>query len=310
MNASVEPSAAPAYPGAVAPERAWSVDSHGVRLHLSEWGDPAAPPVLLCHGMFDHGLGFDTLAPLVATRFRAIALDARGHGDSDWCDAYPWYVDVLDVVNVLRAIGRPAHVVGHSRGGGLATDAAVRAPECVRQLVNIDGFGPPPDGFEIPGAIRPPRTVGQRFADFLEARRAARPADGQSRTYASLDHLIERRRAQNPRLSREWLHHFVFHAARPVDGGWVWKADLRAARGFGPFKPDWIGPSWRTLRAPMLAVIGSEQDTWGPLPESILGPRLSNVARLERATVAGSGHFVHMEQPRATADLLLAWLDA
>jgi pimeloyl-ACP methyl ester carboxylesterase len=55
-------------------------------------------------------------------------------------------------------------------------------------------------------------------------------------------------------------------------------------------------------------VIGSSP-TWGPLPESVIGPRLANVPRLERATIAGAGHFVHMEQPRATAELLLAWLE-
>ncbi|HZR83589.1 MAG TPA: alpha/beta hydrolase [Candidatus Binatia bacterium] len=299
----------PSYPGAVAPERTRALDSFGLPIRLSEWGDPAAPPVVLCHGMFDHGRGFDTLAPLLAERFRVIAIDARGHGESGWCDAYPWHVDVLDVVNVLRSLDRPARVVGHSRGGGLATDAAIRAPELVRQLANLDGFGPPPDGFGIPGVPRDARSLPERFADFLDDRRRSTRTHGASRVYASLDDLVERRRAQNPRLTREWLRYFVFHAARPMARGWVWKADLRAARGFGPWKPEWVGPGWRALRSPMLAVIGSEPDTWGPLPESILGDRLANVAQLERATVAGAGHFIHMEQPRATADLLLSWLD-
>ena len=40
--------------------------------------------VLLCHGMFDHGRGFDLLAPLLADRFRVVAMDARGHGESSW----------------------------------------------------------------------------------------------------------------------------------------------------------------------------------------------------------------------------------
>lgn len=298
----------PSFDGAVAPERRWRIDSLGVELCLSEWGDPAAAPVLLCHGMFDHGRGFDTLAPLLAARFRVVALDARGHGDSGWCDAYPWLVDVIDVVNVLRALGGPAHLLGHSRGGGLAMDAAARVPQLVRQLVNIDGFGPPPDGFAIPGQRPDTRPLPARFADFLDDRRRATDTHGTSRTYASLDHLIERRRAQNPRLSREWLRYFVFHAARETPTGWVWKADLRAARGFGPWKPDWIGPSWRGVSVPVLAVVGSEPDTWGPLPDAVIAPRLANLARVERTTVAGAGHFVHMEQPRATAALLLDWL--
>jgi hypothetical protein len=63
----------PPHPGSLPPERIHDLDSLGVRLRLSEWGDPAAPPVLL-HGIFDHGLGFDTLAPLPAERLRVVAL--------------------------------------------------------------------------------------------------------------------------------------------------------------------------------------------------------------------------------------------
>jgi pimeloyl-ACP methyl ester carboxylesterase len=297
----------PAYPGAVAPERTRSFESCGVRLRLSEWGDPAAPPVVLCHGLFDHGRGFDLLAPLLAARFRVIAIDARGHGDSEWADAYPWLLDVVDVVNVLRALGRPAHLVGHSRGGGLAIDAALQAPGCVRQLANVDGFGPPPEGFVIPGGSRDLRPIPIRFADFLDARRGE--ASHRPRVYATLDELVARRRAQNPRLSPPWLRYFVFHSARESARGWQWKVDLRVARGFGPWTPDWVGLGWGTLRVPMLAVIGSEQDTWGPLPEAVIGPRLAKVPRLDRATVPGAGHFVHVEQPGRLAALLLDWLE-
>jgi pimeloyl-ACP methyl ester carboxylesterase len=299
----------PTFPGAVPPERTRRFDSLGIALHVSEWGDPAGPPLVLCHGMFDNGRGFDLLAPLLAERFRVIAVDARGHGDSAWADAYVWGCDVLDVANLLRSLGRPAQLVGHSRGGGIAIDVALQAPELVRQLANIDGFGPPPDGFDVP-AMRPrdPRSVAERCADFLDARRSA-AAEHAQRSYPSLDDLIERRRAQNPRLSLPWLRYFVFHCARRTARGWSWKADLNAARGFGPWRPDWVSIGWHLLRPPMLAIVGSEQDTWGPLPESIIGPRLAKVPRLERATVAGAGHFVHMEQPEGTARVLLEFLE-
>jgi pimeloyl-ACP methyl ester carboxylesterase len=300
--------ARPHYPGAVAPERTSSVEAMGVRLNLSEWGDPAAPPLLLCHGMFDHGRGFDLLAPRLASRFRVVALDARGHGDSDWADAYTWDADVQDIVQVLAFLGRPAHLVGHSKGGGQATDAAIRAPQAVRSLVNIDGFGPPAEGFTRPGGPPAELPIPQRMAFFLDRRRAAAELEAW-RPYPSLDDLVERRRKQNPRLSREWLRYFLFHGARESENGWRWKADPHAGQGFGPWRPEWIGPGWRHLRAPLLAVIGSEPDTWGPLPEELIRERLSFVPNLERATVEGAGHFVHMEQPAATAEVLLAFLE-
>ena len=145
----------PSFPGAVPPERTRAIESFGVRLNLLEWGDPEAQPVVLTHGMWDHARSFAVLAPLLARRFRVVAVDARGHGDSGWAAAYTWLVDVLDIVNVLRLLGRRAHLIGHSKGGGQATDAARAAPDLVMRLVNIDGFGPPalPDG-DQPTAVR------------------------------------------------------------------------------------------------------------------------------------------------------------
>jgi pimeloyl-ACP methyl ester carboxylesterase len=70
----------PTFPGAVAPERTRRFVSGGLSLCLREWGDPAAAPLVLSHGMFDHGRGFDLLAPYLAERFRVIAFDARATG--------------------------------------------------------------------------------------------------------------------------------------------------------------------------------------------------------------------------------------
>lgn len=288
------------FPGAVAPERTGTVVSAGVRLNLLEWGDPQARPLVLCHGMWDHARSFAVLAPLLAERFRVIAMDARGHGDSSWAAAYTWQTDVWDIVSVLRALGRRAYLVGHSKGGGQATDAARAAPECVERLVNIDGFGPPSLGDDRPLAVR--------FAEFLDRRRALAQRDGW-RPYKSFDALVERRAAQNPRLSRAWVEYLVYHAARADQDGWRWKADPQMAHGFGPWQPEWIGPSYATLRVPMLAIVGSEHDTWGPLPDALLRERLAHVPQLERRTVAGVGHFVHVENPLDTAQLILDFLE-
>jgi pimeloyl-ACP methyl ester carboxylesterase len=294
--------AAPTFPGAVEPERERFVESLGLRIHVVEWGDPAAPPLLLCHGYWDHARSFATLAPRLAERFRVMALDASGHGDSDWAGAYSWAGHIHDVVTVLRSCGAPAHLVGHSMGGGQVTDAARAAPELVRQVVNIDGFGPPPLTADEDAR------VAERFTAYLDQRRAAAERL-EWRPYANLDQLVARRHAQNPRLTPAWLRYFVFHGAREGADGWRWKADPLLAQGFGPWRPDWIGPGFARLRARMLAISGSEDDTWGPLPEAIVGPRLAGVARLERATIAGAGHFVHIERPRETAAAILDWLE-
>ncbi len=303
------PIPAPQYPGAVAPERTRFVHADGVELHVHEWGDPEAVPVVCCHGMFDHGRGFDCLAPLLSDRFRIIALDARGHGDSSWSHAYNWPIDLMDIGYVLRDLGRPAHLIGHSKGGGQVTDAATIFRDAVRQIVNIDGFGPPDDaGFGPPQMTSGATTVPERFTIFLDRRRRT-ARDRRWRVYPDLDDLVERRRAQNPRLSKPWLRYFAYHGARQVENGWIWKVDPLIATGFGPFKPQWIGPNWKHLRAPMLAMIGSEPDTWGPIPEPTRLKRLSHVPQVEHAVIQDAGHFSHMEQPQAVADVVLAFLE-
>jgi pimeloyl-ACP methyl ester carboxylesterase len=294
------------FPGAVAPARVRFVHSLGLRLHVVEWGDPDGEPVLLTHGFYDHARSFDVFAPLLAARYRVLALDSRGHGDSEWPEAYGWHCDVLDVVNVLRELGRPAHLVGHSRGGGLATDAALLFPAGVRRLVNLDGFGPPPSGWEATNMRRYEGTVPELLAAFLDWRRT-NVSRASFRPSPTLDELAERRRQQNPRLSLAWLRYFAAHGARAVEGGFVWKVDPYAARGFGPWRPEWIAPAWRGLAMPLLAIWGDQPDTWG-LPDPWRSERLAHAPVLETAAIAGAGHFVHIEKPAETAACILDFL--
>lgn len=296
------------YPGAVAPARSRFVRSLGLRIHVCEWGDPEAEPVILTHGFYDHARGFDLLAPRLAERYRVLAIDSRGHGDSDWADEYSWPTDILDVIHVLRDLGRPAHLVGHSRGGGLATDAAILDPGSVRKLVNLDGFGPPEEGFEIPGRAHETRTPPENLAWYLDWRQRSAARSG-FRPAPDVGVLAERRQAQNPRLSLDWLRYFASAGSRRTEDGYVWKFDPFAGRGMGPFRPEWIAPNWTRLRVPMLAVVGGVPDTWGPLPEPMLSKRLAHVPRLDRAVVEGAGHFMHIEKPEETARLILDWLE-
>lgn len=298
----------PPFSGAVAPERTTSVTSFGLRLCVHEWGDPEGEPLLMYHGMYDHARGFDLIAPLLSERYRVVSLDARGHGDSDWAEAYSWPADVGDIVNTMRWIGEPCHLLGHSKGGGQMIDAAISEPELARAVVNLDGFGPSPDD-----ELRPrPRaseaeTTPERFAEFLDRRRTL-AADRTWRAYPTFDALVERRQTQNPTLSTEWLRYFLHHGARESEDGWRWKADPMVGMGFGPWRPDWIAGGYARLTVPMLAVVGSVPDTWGPLPEEVLVERLAHVGQLDRATVEGAGHFIHMEKPVETATLVRDYL--
>jgi len=292
---------APSYPGAVEPLRHRWVRSGDLRVHVAEWGRESDPPLVLCHGFWDHARGFATLAPLLADAgYRVCAVDVRGHGDSDWAHTYFWWGWVGDVVRVIESLDREVAVIGHSFGGGVAVDTAVVLPQRVRKVVNIDGFGPPPDDATV-------APVPERLENFLDLRRklTMRP---DWKPYPSLADLIARRGAQNPRLSPQWLQYFVFHAARQTEAGWIWKADLQMTGGAGPWKPDFVALSYAALEVPLLAIEGTEDDTWGPMDDAIVAPRLARAPDVTRCRVAGAGHFVHMEKPRETAAAILDFI--
>lgn len=303
---------APTCAGAVAPDRLRWFETRGARLRGYEWGDPKAQPVLAAHGFFDHGRGYDLLAPLLAEKYRVISFDARGHGESSWTDTYAWNMDVQDILCMLRELGPGTHLIGHSKGGGQVTEAAILAGDAVDKLVSLDGFGPPDSkGFQHPGMPDlGDLTLPERCAAYLDKNRLSeRKLEWKPRP--SLDDLVNRRGEQNPRLDKSWLRYFVFHGAREAEDGWRWKGDPMMTGGrFDAFRPGSVAPAWVNLKATMLAVTGTVQDLWGPLPEEVLNDRLSYVPRVERVTIEGAGHFIHMEQPAATAECILDFFEA
>ena len=303
---------APRHSDAVAPERSHRVACDGVDLCVYEWGDSEASPLLLSHGLWDTGRGFDTLAPRLADSFRVLAIDARGHGESDRVDVYDWPSDVRDLGAIMQWVDAPVHLVGHSRGGGQVCYAAAMFPERVRQVVNIDGFGPPEGGYLLPGeggerAEEPDPVV--ELVGFLDARRSQTGSPRRWRPRRTFDELVDRRAAQNPRLDPDWMRYFAFHCARRTENGWIWKVDPVMTQGAGPWEPDWIASGWRGIRAPLLAITGDTPDAWGPCDEPTIRSRLRFVDGWERAVVADAGHFVHMEHPAETARLVLEFLE-
>ena len=107
-----------------------------MRLHVHEWGDPGAPPVVCLHGVTSYGGRFHRLAERLADRYRVVAPDLRGHGRSGW--EPPWSLDAhLDDVLATVPAG-PAIWVGHSFGGRLVVELAAREPGRVARLVLLD----------------------------------------------------------------------------------------------------------------------------------------------------------------------------
>ncbi|HEX8802907.1 MAG TPA: alpha/beta hydrolase [Acidimicrobiales bacterium] len=294
------------FPGARAPDRTRTVDANGVRLAVYEWGDASAPPLALAHGGFDFARTFDVFAPLLADAgWRVVSWDQRGHGSSEHTALYSWDGDLRDAVAVLDTLGPgPVPAVGHSKGGAVLVQLTSALPHRVGRLVNLDGLPSQRNWPDVSDHQRTKMLAGD-LAGWLDFRRGLVDA---VRKPGTPDELAARRARMNPRLTRPWLRYLVSVGARHDPDGWRWRIDpaLRPG-GFGPWRPEWAMGRLPGLSVPLLAVLGMqpEQMGWGTQPQDVEAnlPPGGRLAMLDDA-----GHFVHIEQPRRIADLVLDFL--
>lgn len=295
-----------AVPNARRPERRRIVSSNGLKLAVYEWGDVNAPPVLLTHGGMDFAGTYDLFAPLLADGgWRVVAWDQRGHGDSEYAALYSWDSDVRDAIAVMDTLSaRAIPVLGHSKGGGLLMQLAEMAPHRVSHLVNVDGL--PGKGrrmVDVPEHERS-RMMTAELGRWLEHRRSSGTSE---RKPGTLDDLAHRRARMNARLPIEWLRYLVTVGGRKDADGWRWKLDpsMRFG-GFGPWRPDWSLLRMPGLGMPFLGILGlhMEEMGWGVKPADV-EPYLPMGAEFH---ALDTGHFVHIEQPRTVADIVLDFL--
>lgn len=189
------------------------IDVRGAKLFFRSEGKGEA--LLFLHGV--QGLpGWTKLLDLLAQRFEVLAPDHPGFGQSDspdWIDDVPdlafFYLDVLEAL----ANGR-VHIVGHSLGGWIAMEMAIRSTQSIMSLTLIDAAG-----IHVPGVPRgdmfigPASALGQLFfadaavgenwAAEWQATSALQEAYDKNR-YAAAKYTWQPR-LYNPKLEK-WLH--------------------------------------------------------------------------------------------------------
>ena len=122
------------------------VDIEGGRIAYDVTG--SGPLVVLSHGIGDHRQAYRFLAPKLAQAgYRVVSADLRGHGESSmgWKsvtgkDAISRTDVAGDLLALIRHLGGPAVIVGHSISGGAATIAAAEQPDLVSAIVEINPF--------------------------------------------------------------------------------------------------------------------------------------------------------------------------
>jgi pimeloyl-ACP methyl ester carboxylesterase len=243
----------------------------GVHLAIVRRGDPSRPSVVLLHGAGANAHWWDHLAPALAERFQVVALDFRGHGESDFPEALVPGAFRDDLEALLEHLAAPhAALIGHSLGAHVALGyAAAGGAPCA--LVLLD----------------PARGVS------ATRRRATRLALSLRPTYASRDEALRRFQfLPGPAHVDESLRAAIAErSVRGEPGGrFGFKFD---ARWFGV--PDRDRPALGGVRVPTLILRGAEsplltQAGAHELQRGIAGARL--------VEVAGAGHHLQMERPR------------
>ena len=96
------------------------LDVNGIRFHYLDWGNDKLQPILLLHGFMAHAHVWDDFAQNFRTRYHVIALDQRGHGETQWCEdgAYSIYDHFTDIACFGEALNlNDLILIGHSMGG-------------------------------------------------------------------------------------------------------------------------------------------------------------------------------------------------
>lgn len=276
--------------------------SQRLRLHYLDWGNPGAPALLLIHGNRDHAHNWDWVAKRLRDRFHIIAVDLRGHGDSQWSAGSSYGVSeyVYDVAQLVHQQQlAPLRIVAHSLGGMVASRYAGTFPENVTRLVVVEGTGPP----LVPPEQRP--GPPERMRKWIEAGRAL--PGRQPRRYESLDAAFRRMQEANPHLSPDQARHLTIHGANQnEDGTYSWKFDNYVHAGPAlDLSPEDVRLLWRNIDCPVLLVAGGESWQRTAIETGSLDAAFSD-ARHE--IIEDAGHWVQHDQLDVFVELVSDFL--
>lgn len=253
-----------------------------MRFRYLDWGTKGQPAILFLHG---GGLTAHTWdLPCLALRqeFRCLALDLRGHGDSEWSPGMDYGIDAHrdDVEAVVDLLGLDGFtLVGMSLGGLTAMGYAGRHAARLGALVLVD-VGPE---MRVEGS--------RRIQEFVAA-----PAE-----FASVEEAVERALAFNPKREARFLRRSLLQNLRRLPNGTLtWKHDRRHRGKFDV--EEWarrrvaLWTEVPKITCPTLVVRGARSDVFHDEDAAKLAAALP---RGEWVRIEGAGHTVQGDNPAA-----------
>jgi esterase len=260
-----------------------------MRFHYLDWGVRGAPPIVFLHGGGQTARTWDLVCLAMRGDYRCLALDQRGHGDSEWSYVmdYGPEAQARDVAAFVDHLGFERFVlVGMSMGCINALHYALQHPDRLAALVAVDA-GP---------AVR--TEGGERIVDF---RRRTAELD-------SVEEYLEQAMRFNPRRDPRLLRRSLLHNLRRLPNGkWTWKTDPRPWLDVDDLMRRMAAlwtELWR-IRCPTLVVRGEESDVFLDEHAERFAQALPN-GRWER--VERAGHTIQGDNPRGLVDTLRRFL--
>jgi pimeloyl-ACP methyl ester carboxylesterase len=267
----------------------------------------AGPRVVFLHGLFGQGRNWTTIAKGLAgdegsaDPHRVTLLDLPNHGSSSWTDRIDYGDMAALVAAELESYGEPVTLVGHSMGGKVAMQLALRRPELLRALVVVD-IAP----VEYPvsgGRTDDPAEEASPFGAFIAAMRGIDLAGLPNR--AAADDALKA--AVPSRMVRGFLLQSLVREDSGSGGGWRWRLNLELlARELDTLRGFPEPPPGAHFDGPVLWIAGANSHYVLPEDRDRM-TALFPATRLVR--IKNAGHWVHSEQPEIFLDTLRRFLD-
>jgi pimeloyl-ACP methyl ester carboxylesterase len=266
------------------------LEVEGGRIAYEVTGD--GPLVVLAHGMGDNRNAYRFLAPALVG-YRVAAVDLRGQGESStgW-SSYTRTDTAGDLLALIRHLGGPAVIVGHSFSGGAATIAAAQAPELVSAVVEIDAF------------TRVPKISYLSFVTNRRYRRGGLRLIGVALT-GSIGVWTSYLDVAFPgRKPADWDQSVAKLRANLSEPG-----RMDAARKMGRSQPSDAEAKLGSIRCPALVIMGTLDSDWADPRAEADAIVAAMPAGLGRAVmIDGAGHYPHTQFPDQVAAAVLPFL--
>lgn len=201
-------------PAVVQPADHW-VKLNGINFHYLDWGNEHLPHVVLLHGGSLTAHTWDMAALLLRDGYHLVALDQRGHGDTDWTPEDQLGQDNNDLMledtrQFIEHLGYDhLTLVGMSMGGMNTIRYAARHPERLDAVGIVDIA---------------PETMREGLIE-MEAFREA------TETLSSFDDFLNRAMHFMPHRPPDHLRYSLTHSLKQTSEGWTWKQDHRPRPG-------------------------------------------------------------------------------